>query len=849
MQRNRHQQEPSSPPHKQGIALNIFFRGKNAIEKKKIVEPPQSSSASTSPQKKPPVRTAFYYVLDRLFCMKSKTWEKSFDEKRIQQKGGKIAEKKRIFLSSTPARLAFVAVAGFVVIFSLSMAYILRDLPSPRRLTSGENFSVSTQIFDRHGKLLYEVFAGENRTPIKIDTLPAYVYQASIAIEDQNFYSHIGFDITGILRAARNTLERKRLEGGSTITQQLVKYALLSRERSINRKLKEAVLAVTTELLYSKKQILEMYINYISYGGTSVGIESAAHRYFNKPASKLTIAEAAVLAGLPQSPTRFSPFGPTPEDAKKRQLEVLRRMREDNYITKAQEDSAAHEALQYAVSRTDIQAPHFVFYVRDLLYAKYGVDRVEKGGLRVTTSLDLDLQNVAQASLSAEITRLQGYRVGNGAGMVIKPDTGEILSMIGSKDYFDTSEDGQVNVTLAERQPGSSIKPLMYATAFQKKLLNPGTYFIDNPVCFLSQGQKPYCPKNYDGRFHGLVTVRQALGNSLNIPAVKALRTIGVPQFIEQAAKLGITTWTNPANYGLSLTLGGGEVRMIDLAQSFSSLANEGVKVPLTPILRVEDYKGNVIDTVDLDERKKDLKSLTQDEEIPNKGELQRVMNRAPAYLVGHIMQDNKAREADFGPHSKLVIPNQIVSAKTGTTNDFKDNWTVGFTPEYLTIAWVGNNNGTAMNSSLVSGITGAAPIWNDIMSYVLRNQFPLAQEKPPDVQFAQVCVSGFPPLNGDTCTPKDQELYWLQSQPSQSSMENKQVWIHPDSNLPLISGESTNGLTLQQKTLFSDPVTPQFCLDCVRPAGPNSQPSYEQQNVSSVPSPSPEPSVAPTKK
>lgn len=381
------------------------------------------------------------------------------------------------------------------------------------------------------------------------------------------------------------------------------------------------------------------------------------------------------MAGLPQSPTRFSPFGPTPEDAKKRQLEVLRRMREDNYITKAQEDSAAHEALQYAVSRTDIQAPHFVFYVRDLLYAKYGVDRVEKGGLRVTTSLDLDLQNVAQASLSAEITRLQGYRVGNGAGMVIKPDTGEILSMIGSKDYFDTSEDGQVNVTLAERQPGSSIKPLMYATAFQKKLLNPGTYFIDNPVCFLSQGQKPYCPKNYDGRFHGLVTVRQALGNSLNIPAVKALRTIGVPQFIEQAAKLGITTWTNPANYGLSLTLGGGEVRMIDLAQSFSSLANEGVKVPLTPILRVEDYKGNVIDTVDLDERKKDLKSLTQDEEIPNKGELQRVMNRAPAYLVGHIMQDNKAREADFGPHSKLVIPNQIVSAKTGTTNDFKDNW------------------------------------------------------------------------------------------------------------------------------------------------------------------------------
>jgi len=479
--------------------------------------------------------------------------------------------------------------------------YILRDLPSPRSLGSGDSFPVSSQIFDRNGKLLYEIYNKENRTPIKLNTLPKYVYEASVSIEDKNFYHHFGFDVFGIVRAIRNTLTGSRLEGGSTITQQLVKNALLTPERSFTRKIKEIVLAVATEVIYSKDQILEMYLNYISYGGTSVGIESAAQHYFGKSAKDLDLAEAAMLAGLPQSPTTYSPYGSHPQQAKIRQREVLRRMTEDGYITQQQADQAANEVLHFALAQTDIQAPHFVFYVKDLLEAKYGVDTVEKGGLRVYTTLDLDLQNAAQASLSAEVQKLGRADVSNGAAMVIKPNTGEILAMIGSHNYFDTANDGQVNVALAQRQPGSSIKPLMYATAFQEKLLNPGTYLLDNPTCFDVIGQKTYCPKNYDGTFHGPVSVRTALGNSLNIPAVKSLRLLGVEAFITQAQKMGITSWTNPANYGLSLTLGGGEVRMIDMAQAFGTLADQGVRIPLTPILRVEDYKGNVLETTDIE--------------------------------------------------------------------------------------------------------------------------------------------------------------------------------------------------------------------------------------------------------
>lgn len=717
----------------------------------------------------------------------------------------------------------------------VGVVYVMRDLPSPRRLTSKDNFAVGTQIFDRNGTLLYEIFADENRIPIKLQDLPPYVYQASIAIEDQRFYSHFGFDVIGTARALLNNFRGERIEGGSTITQQLVKYALLTPERSLQRKVKEAILSVLTEVLYTKDDILEMYLNYISYGGTSVGIESASKRYFDKSAKDLTLAEAALLAGLPQAPSRYSPFGSDPAAAKARQAEVLRRMREDGYITSEQEAAAKAEVLKYALSKTDIKAPHFVFYVRDWLYQKYGEEMVEKGGLRVTTTLDLNLQNTAQASLSAEIDDLKRYNISNGAALITKPDTGEILAMIGSKDYFDTANDGQVNVTLAERQPGSSIKPIMYATAFQNKLLNPGTVLLDIPTCFEVPGQKPYCPKNYDGSFRGPVSIRYALANSLNIPAVKGLRIIGLVDFIKQASAMGITSWKDPSRYGLSLTLGGGEVKMIDLAQAFSVLADQGVKVPLTPILKVTDYQGNLIEEVNVEERKKDLEFLTQDESYAESGDLERVMDRAPAYLTAHIMQDNNARTPAFGARSKLVIDGQIVSAKTGTTNDLKDNWTVGFTPEFLVITWVGNNDGSPMNPYLVSGITGAAPIFNDLMSYVLKGREPIWQEKPSDVFSASVCVHGMPPQRGENCQSRGQELFWREGQPSQSKMVTQDIWVRPETGLPPAPGESQDGLVIQNKTIYEDPVTQGYCADCARPVNEQGKVMYEQRTVESV--------------
>lgn len=722
------------------------------------------------------------------------------------------------------------ALTALVLLVSLiGLAYIIKDLPSPRRLTAKENYAVSTQIFDRNGVLLYEIFGDENRIPVDLESLPAHVGQATIAIEDKNFYRHPGFDVEGIARAVITNLKGGRVEGGSTITQQLVKNALLTPEKSLKRKVKEAFLSVMTEVLYSKNEILEMYLNYISYGGTSVGIEAASRKYFDKSAKDLTLAEASLLAGLPQAPSTYSPFGSEPERAKQRQAEVLRRMVEEGYITATEAEKAKSDVLQYALSKTDIQAPHFVFYVRDLLYQKYGEETVERGGLRVYTTLDLELQKMAQASVSAEVAGLARMRVGNGAAMITKPNTGEILAMVGSRDYFDTAHDGQVNVTIALRQPGSSVKPLMYATTFEDKTLNPGTVLLDVPTCFAVPGQKDYCPKNYGGDFKGPVSVRQSLGNSLNITAVKALTTVGVTRFMQLANRMGISTWTKPENYGLSLTLGGGEVRMIDMAQAFGVLANQGVKVPLTPILKIEDYQGNVLESVDTAKRQQTLAYLTENDDESFSGELERILHRAPAYLISHIMQDNNARVQAFGSNNKLVIKGQVVSAKTGTTNDMKDNWTVGFTPEYLTIAWVGNNDGTSM-SYLTSGVTGAAPIFNGIMSQVLANKEPVWQTKPSDVAQANVCASGFPPeLTKDSCSPRYNELFWKDSQPSASRAVLQQVWIRPETGLPPAEGESTDGLVLQERMIYQDPTVREYCADCNRQTDDQGKIRYEQ--------------------
>lgn len=736
------------------------------------------------------------------------------------------------------------------------LIYLYKQLPSPSNLTSNENFPVSTQIFDRNGQLLYEIYGNENRIPIKISDLPDYVMEATVAIEDKNFYKHHGLDLRGLIRAGFNNFSGGEIQGGSTITQQLVKNALLSKEKTLQRKIKEAVLAVMTEIIYDKEEILEMYLNYISYGGTAVGIEAAANKYFDKSAKDLSLAEASLLAGLPQSPTTYSPFGSNPERGKNRQKEVLRRMVEDKYLTQEEATQAENETLAFAIKRTDIKAPHFVFYIKDLLYAKYGEKMVETGGLRVKTTLDLELQETAQASLSAEVSQLARMKVGNGAGLVTKPNTGEILAMIGSKDYFDSQADGQVNVVLSQRQPGSSIKPLMYATAFAEKTLNPGSMVLDVPTCFRVAGQRDYCPKNYTGGFSGPVTIRHSLGNSLNIPAVKALATIGVEKFMQQAKAMGINTWTDPANYGLSLTLGGGEVKMIELAEAFGVLANQGVRVPLTGILEISNYKGEVLETYDPEQTRADLEYLNENELATEQNQLQRVMNRAPAYLTSHILQDNNARLAAFGSNSELLIKNKIVSAKTGTTNDLKDNWTVGYTPEFLTIVWVGNNDSKSM-SYLASGITGAAPIWHDIMEFILQDQETIWPEKPADVKIANVCLTGMPAsaglgalmvssgddeasvtiFNTDTdpvasCEAKGQELYWEDSKPSYSGTFRKEYWIRASTGLPPKEGEAADDLQLEEHSFYYDPLTKLYCGDCVRPVDEEGKVIYEQEIV-----------------
>ena len=590
----------------------------------------------------------------------------------------------------------------FTIIISVSL-YLFWGIPLPTKLSSPD-IPVSTKLFDRNGKLIYEIFTDKRRTPIKLSELPPVVINATIAIEDKDFYKHQGFSFTGIARAVFSTVFKQELQGGSTITQQLVKNALLTPERTIQRKIREVVLTVIVEGIYTKDQILEMYLNTIPYGGTSYGIEAASETYFGKNAKDLNLAEAALLSGLPQRPSTYSPFGAHPELASARQEEVLKQMVANKFISQEESDKAKEEELKYA-SINPPQAPHFALWIKEQLADKYGEKMVEQGGLRVNTTLDLDIQNIAQQAVATEVAKLKKQNVGNGAAIVTRPGTGEILAMVGSKDYFATDEDGKVNVTLAKRQPGSSIKPLNYALALKDQKITLATAFADVPSCFQVAGQPLYCPVNYDGTYHGLVQARFALGNSYNIPAVKVLALNGVDNFVEFGKQVGLTTFTNPDNYGLSLTLGGGEVRPYDMAEAFGVLANQGIKQPLTAITKVTNWKGTTLEEHDPKEHDLD-------------GE--RILEPSVTYLVSHALLDNNARSAAFGAQSFLnVSGHPEVSVKTGTTNDRRDNWTIGYTPQAVVVTWVGNNDNEPM-SGAVSGISGASPIWNRIIKAVL---------------------------------------------------------------------------------------------------------------------------------
>jgi len=615
--------------------------------------------------------------------------------------------------SLLPALVWSIGLISSAVTFYL---YVLKDLPSPKNINT--NLALTTHIRDRNGIELYKIYQNQNRTLVKLADLPEYVTQAIISIEDKNFYSHQGFSPTGTFRALWRILTNQRLEGGSTITQQLVKTSLLSPERTLRRKVRELILSTAIESLYSKDQILEMYLNRVSFGGSSYGIEEAAQTYFGKPAANLSLPESALLAGLPASPTTYSPFGLHPEKSLARQKEVLRRMYEDGYITWDQAEVAGNQDLQLKPPTQDILAPHFVMYVKNLLENKYGPEIVERGGLDVTTSLDLTVQNAAQKIVTDETAKIKYLHIGNGAALVTVPATGEILAMVGSRDYFDLGADGNVNVTLASRQPGSSIKPVNYAVAFSRNF-TPASVIDDSPITYRFPGQPPYSPVNYDHRYHGRVTLRTALACSYNVPAVKLLAANGVDSMVAMGQNLGLTTWSDPSRFGLSLTLGGGEVMMTDMAVVFGTFANYGLKVPLNPLLSVRDSKGRILETA---------------HPLPS-----RVLDPQVAFLITDILADNNARAPMFGLHSSLNLPPHQVAVKTGTTNDLRDNWTIGYTKDYLTAVWVGNNDNSPM-SYVASGITGASPIWNKIMSTLLKDQPPHTFSPPENLTKIAIC-------------------------------------------------------------------------------------------------------------
>lgn len=705
----------------------------------------------------------------------------------------------------------------FFTVVITTLLYLFWGIPLPINIAN--NQPVATKIFDRNGKLIYEIYANKKRTPIKIGDLPKYVPEATISIEDKNFYSHSGIDILGIIRGLSKAITQGRAEGGSTLTQQLVKNALLNNERTIRRKAQELLLTMIVEGIYTKDQILETYLNTIPYGGTTYGIEEASETYFNKSSKDLDLAEAALLAGLPQRPSTYSPFGAHPELATERQKEVLKQMVANKYITQEEADAAASEVLNYA-QISPPAAPHFALWIKEQLADKYGDKTVEQGGLRVYTTLDLDIQNLAQETVATEVGKLKKQKVGNGAAIVTNPSTGEILAMVGSKDYFAEDEDGKVNVILSKRQPGSSIKPLNYALALRDGKITAATALADIPTCFAVLGQPSYCPVNYDGIFHGLVEARFALGNSFNIPAVKVLALNGVKNFINFATSLGITTFTDPTQYGLSLTLGGGEVRPFDMAEAYGVFANSGVKQPLIAITKVTDWKGNVLEEHD-----------------PQKLKLTgpRVLDSSVTYLISHILLDNNARTEAFGPSSYLVVRNHPeVSVKTGTTNDRRDNWTIGYTADAVVVVWVGNNDNSSMGGA-VSGVSGASPIWNKVIKATLDKAEEGAYDpsakghawphQPDGVVGATVCADtgGLPGANpanpgsdsiGAGC-PTRFEYFLKGTIPTTSLVTEQGVFINNATSQLAGPDDPPDQIHPETRPIYTDPDGSMYCLNC----------------------------------
>src|SRR5512136_85866 len=628
---------------------------------------------------------------------------------------------------------------------------LTKDLPDPSQLETrfqqtDSSFFETTKIYDRTGKtLLYEVIdpRGGDRQWVSLNQIPTLCRQAAIAIEDKSFYENPGFDWYGIARAFVSNVQGKQVQGGSSITQQVVKNTLIDPEerykQSYERKIKEVLLAAEVSRRYSKDQILEWYLNSNHYGNLAYGIDAAARVYFAKPVGKLNLAECSMLAAIPQYPA-MNPID-NPDLAKERQVLVLDAMVRQGNITAEDSVDTKFQELQIAggvQARFDIKAPHFAIYARKWLEDHFGTETVYRGGLRVYTTLDLDLNNKVNEIIAQHVRQLDadGKHVNNGAAVVILPKSGEILAMVGSVDYWDDKINGKFNVAIGLRQPGSSFKPFTYITLLSQGY-SAATPFLDVRTAFQQPGFPPYVPEDYDRKYHGMVRMRVALARSYNIPAVRALEMAGVDSVIRTAHKMGITTLNRGLDYyGLALTLGGGEVKLVDMAYAFSVFANEGVMagskvlpdasrpgfrtLDPVPVLRVEDRAGKV-----LWEYKQPQTTQVLDPRL--------------AFLMNNILSDNAARWPAFGSPNVLEL-DRPAAVKTGTTNDFRDNWTIGFTPQVAMGVWIGNTDNSAMKK--VTGITGAAPVWNQLMSYFLKDKPVAPFVRPPGLEEKTVCAT-----------------------------------------------------------------------------------------------------------
>lgn len=674
--------------------------------------------------------------------------------------------------------------------------YIFNDLPNVDSLPAHLQ-QPSVRITDRNGNLLYEILPeeGGRHAVVPLEDIPACMKQATIAIEDRNFYRNPGVDLEGVLRAIWINLQGgETIAGGSTITQQIVRNSLLGperTERTLRRKLREVVLAWQISRRLSKDEILALYLNQTYYGGLAYGVEAAAQTYFGKPARDLSLPECALLAGLPQAPGLYDPLT-NPEKAKERQTIVLGLMEKEGFISAEERHAAEMTPLAYNPAPYPIQAPHFIWLVKDSLDRLYSDGRVgRRASVIVRTTLDLDAQRLAEEAIARRLKAFEpkegeiSKNVNNAALVVLEPSTGEVLALVGGADYFDESIQGAINMAAVRRQPGSAFKPFIYAQTLDPTRPEPwtaATTLLDVRTTFITHEGKPYTPKNYDGREHGPVSVRQALASSLNIPAVLALEKAGIPETIHLARRLGITSLGNPDEYDLSLALGGGQMSLLQLSNAYAAFANNGLYIPYTLLLDIHAADG----------------SLIYAEPLPTPIQ---VFDPRVAWLINDILSDDQARAIGFGQNSTLKIE-YTAAVKTGTTTNFHDNWTLGYTKNLLVGVWVGNSDYKAMRD--VNGLTGAAPIWQDVMRALLAGQPDEPFPRPEGLIQVEVCdLSGLLPT--PACEHRRLEWFIAGTQPKEPDNVYRQVWLDIQTGAP--ANESTPPERRALRTVFDLPV------------------------------------------